>query len=619
MDEVEEIKHRIDIVDLISSYLTLKKAGTNYKAICPFHQEKTPSFMVSPEKQIFKCFGCNEGGDIFEFVMKMENLEFREALEMLAQRAGIQINRKKSFDTAPSNSLPRVYSGQVGTSQDKPDKKTRLYKINHLSSLVFHKILTTHPSGRPALEYLKKRKITLETIKDFVIGYAPAFAKATVGNPSQKVLAGFLNKKGFTASEIQAAGSPERFFKRIIFPIRDIMGNTIAFTGRVLDPKQEPASTRFDSSTRGGPKYLNTPDTIIFHKGRILYNLNQARGPIKQEKATVVVEGQMDAVASHQAGVKNVVATSGTALTDDHLKILYRYTPNIIFAFDADTAGKMTAKKAHEMAIQEGFNVKMVLLGEFKDPGEMIAANPPAGGPKLWQEAVKNAVPVIDWYFELAFENRKSKIENRELASQEKKEIAKEILPIIKIIPDAIEQAHYVNLLAKRLEVSENIVFDALSKVGRKVTSKPPVKIKKQLSSEELFLAILLYRPEKIAEVKAQVPFEDFKKPELSDIYKTLLEEYNISKEDTVRRLKSRASRQRQILIDNLILEAEKLYEVDRAMLDEDLRQAISHLRSDKKEALKTHYAQEINKAESAKDYERLKKLMREFQETIAK
>ena len=224
MDEVEEIKRRIDIVDLISSYLTLQKAGSNYKALCPFHQEKTPSMMISPEKQIFKCFGCSEGGDIFSFVMKMENLEFPEALKMLADRAGVKLERRKF------------------TAEDKPDRKSRLFQINNLIARAFHQILMTHPAGQPAREYLQKRGLANQTIKEFMIGYAP----------SSRAMHQWLKKKNFTDEEIQNAGSPDRFFRRIIFPIRDVMGNVLGFTGRVLDSKQE-------------PKYLNTPETNIFH------------------------------------------------------------------------------------------------------------------------------------------------------------------------------------------------------------------------------------------------------------------------------------------------------------------------------------------------------------------
>lgn len=571
MDEVEEIKRRLDIVDFISTYLTLKKAGANYRALCPFHQEKTPSFMVSGEKQIFKCFGCSEGGDIFSFVMKMENLEFPEALRMLAERAGVQLQR-------------RSFKPEEGR-----DRKTRLFALNNLSAKVFEKIILEHSAGKMAREYLKKRGITVQTIKDFMIGYAP----------SAKFLEDFLVKKGFNLSEIEAAGSPNRFFRRIMFPIRDAMGNTIAFTGRVLDPKQE-------------PKYLNTADTIIFHKGRILYNLTLARGPIKQEKATVVVEGQMDVIASYQAGVKNVVATSGTALTGEHLQILYRYTPNIVFAFDSDTAGLATAKKAYEMAIGEGFNVRMVNLGVFKDPGEMIARSP-----KLWQKAVENAVPVIDWYFELAF--GKMPANRLPTTAHEKKEIAREILPVIKIIPDSIEQAHYVNLLAKRLGIQEEIIFNALARVGAKKMPTKPLPLKKSLTAEELLIAILLFKPDKIKEIKKIAP-EDFNNQRLGQIYNRLIKEYNNSNgKDITRRLIKGLPRELGVYVDNLILEAEKLYEDDKDLIDQDFAQAISHMKKDTKEDLKENYAQEIKKAENARDFDRLKKLIKEFQDEISR
>ncbi len=573
MDEVEEIKRRLDIVDFISTYLTLKKAGANYRALCPFHQEKTPSFMVSGEKQIFKCFGCGEGGDIFSFVMKMENLEFPEALRMLAERAGVQL-RRRSFKP-----------------EEGKDRKTRLFQINNLSAKVFQKILLDHPAGKMAREYLKKRGITTQTIKDFMVGYAP----------STKILEGFLIKKGFRKSEIESAGSPNRFFRRIMFPIRDAMGNTIAFTGRAISTDQE-------------PKYLNTAETIIFHKGRILYNLNQARGPIKQERVTIVVEGQMDVIASHQAGVKNVVATSGTALTAEHLLILYRYTPNIIFAFDSDTAGLTTAKKAYEMAITEGFNVRMVNLGAFKDPGEMIAADP-----KLWQEAVKNAQSVIDWYFQIAFQRLETSDEK--LTSQQKKEIAREILPVIKIIPDSIEQAHFVNLLSKRLEVNEDVVFDALTKVSRarQEKLKPPQIKKGNIDAEGLLLAIMLFSPEKIPETHGKIKLENFKNKNLATIYTGLESEYYKDKKNVLKRLKNTVSREINILIDNLIAEAEKLYEDDKDLINQDFAQAISHMKKDTKEDLREHYAQEIKKAENARDFDRLKKLIKEFQDEISR
>lgn len=520
----------------------------------------------------FSVGNCGEGGDIFTFVMKMENLEFREALELLAEKAGVKLQRHKPLDAA----------------RGRPDQKNRIFKLNALAARTFHKILLEHPSGALARTYLKNRGITLLTLKDFMVGWAP----------SSRAMEGFFLKHGFTKDEMEKAGSPERFYKRIIFPIRDVMANTIAFTGRVLDPKQE-------------PKYLNTPETIIFHKSRVLYNLDRARNEIKKANSAIVVEGQMDILASWQAGVKNVVATSGTALTNEHLMTLMRYSPNIIFAFDADTAGLMTAKKAYEMAIIAGFNVKMVNLassaGEFKDPGEMIAHSP-----ALWQKTVQEAHSVIDWYFNLAFGREKE-----ETTPHEKKEIAKEILPIIKKIPDSIEQGHYIGLLARKLAIAEEAIFDALKKVP--LSKRNPEKVQprqKKLSVEELLLGVIFKNPEKINLIKNRLKTSDFLLPELSAIYKEVLRLYNqdksITKEKLLSELRKTASRPTRLKIEEIILIAEQEEEA------ENLEEVIRSIKNHKREDLKKYYAAEIKKAENAKDRQRLKNLIKEFQNAIS-
>lgn len=577
MDEVEQIKQRIDIVEFISSYLTTKKAGANYRSLCPFHNEKTPSMMISPEKQIFKCFGCGEGGDVFAFVMKMENLNFREALEMLAQRTGVKLQRRTTEQTEQE-------------AKEK-DSKTRLYRINALSAQVFSKILLTHLSAKTALEYLKKRKITEETMKDFMIGFAPA----------SRILTTFLKQKGFTESEILAAGSPDRFYQRIIFPITDVMGNVLGFTGRVIDTKIQ-------------PKYLNTPETIIFHKGRILYNLVRARGDIKINKTTVVVEGQMDVISSYQAGVKNVVATSGTALTIEHLQILFRYTPNITFAFDSDTAGQNTSKKAYEMALEQGFNVKMVDLnpptGGFKDPGEMIENDP-----KIWIEAVKSAQPVIDWYFDLAFKNQTG-----ELTSQTKKEIAKELLPIIKKIPDSIEQAHYIEILAQKLAVPDKIIFEALNKVEKpKIQGKgePSPKPQPKILPEEILIGVLIKYPEVWAKFMKTVTAADLTDPLTRQVYSLVENWYTTSnKSDKLRpHLKLKLPAADFSKLEQILMEVERDFDANAAPLA--AADIIAGIKNQKREKLKSHFAKEISLAESQGDKEKIKSLMQEFQDAI--
>ncbi|AKM82362.1 MAG: primase protein [Berkelbacteria bacterium GW2011_GWE1_39_12] len=571
MDEIEQIKQRIDIVELISSYLTVKKAGTSYRSLCPFHNEKTPSMMISPERQTFKCFGCNEGGDIFEFVMKMENLSFREALEMLAQRAGVKLERYK-----PKNSEQEA---------NNSNKKTRLFQINALSAQVFHKILMTHSSAEQARAYLKKRKLTEQTQKDFLIGYAP----------SSRALKSFLLKRGFTEAEIQEAGSPDRFYKRIMFPITDVMGNVLGFTGRVLEADIQ-------------PKYLNTPETVIFHKGRILYNLVRARGEIKMKKETVVVEGQMDVISSYQAGVQNVVATSGTALTEDHLQILYRYTPNISFAFDADSAGLSTAKKAYEMAIVQGFNVKMVEIKDFKDPGEMIEKDP-----DLWIQTVEKAKPVINWFFDLAFSKKD------ELTSVDKKEIAKELLPIIKKIPDSIEQAHFVEILAKKLMLPDKIIFEALNRVAGKTekTSKKPQESEYyKTTMEEVLIGILASKKEILEEILPIVSIDDFDNIWCKTVYSTLLNWYNNSRktDDLGKFLTSHLKPQEYKKLELILMEVEKDYAEESLPAAKDIA---SRIKENRREKLKDKFAKEIGQAEEKGDKEKLKELIKEFQDAI--
>lgn len=570
MDEVEEIRRRIDIQDLIASYLTLKKAGANYRCLCPFHNEKTPSMMVSPEKQIFKCFGCGEGGDVFSFVMKMENLEFPEALKMLAERAGVKLKPRGGYTN--------------NEQMNAPDRKTKLFQINKFAAAVFHKILVTHPTGKEALDYLTKRGINKATIDEFMIGYAP----------SSRAMNGFLKKRGFADTEIQNAGSPDRFFRRIIFPITDVMGNVLGFTGRVIDGKSE-------------PKYLNTPETIIFHKGRILYNLNRARGEIKLNKATVLVEGQMDVISSFQAGIKNVVATSGTALTSDHLLTLYRYTPNIIFAFDKDNAGIGAAKKAYDMAINQGFNSKMVELGDFKDPGEMIEKDP-----VLWVTAVGKAIPVIDWYFDEAF----AKIDGDNLTSVQKKEIAKDIIPIIKKIPDTIEQAHYVEVLASRLGVPDKIIFESLSKVLDVSPEKTStLKKQKDILPEELLLGFI---GKNIIDKKLleKLALDDFEKPESQLIYKGIQNWYNNSEDEIlIKYLKKKLVPKDFDRLEMFVLEVENHYD-DNPNILSDL---ISRVQEKKKDDIKERYAREIAAAEKSNDKVKLKQLIKEFQHEISK
>jgi len=588
MTDLDEIKRRVDIVDLISQYVTLKKAGANYKAPCPFHKEKTPSFMVSPEKQIFKCFGCGEAGDVFGFVMKMEGLEFVEALNLLADRAGIVISKSISKEEY----------------KKEKDTKSRLYKINLLSAQVFHKILMETKAGEEARKYLEKRGLKNKTINDFMLGYAP----------EKPILRDFLLKRGFGFDEIKAAGGPDRFYKRIMFPIMDVMGNVVGFTGRILDPKLE-------------PKYLNTPESPIYHKSRIVYGLDRAKAEIKLNKECIIVEGQMDVVMSYQAGVENAVAVSGTALTPEHLYILGRYISNIVFAFDSDSAGREAQKKAIKMAIEAGQNAKIIVLPkDIKDPGEAAEKDP-----KLWQEISAKNIPALDWIFAEAFKSRDAADSDfKELTGAEKKEIAKEILPFIKIIPDEIEKNHYLKMLAKKLQVSERTIIEALAKTKTvKTKTADNNKSSRPLTIEENLIGLLMIHPEFIKLVATDLDYQEFDDKEFSQpVYKALQscytkdsckQEFNLEKE-CGNILKSEHGENLENKIKFLVLEIEK--NADGANKDEikkEILDSASRIKNRKKENTKEEFARRIQNAEASGKREDVKKLLEELQREIGK
>lgn len=544
MDEVADIKDKVDIVDLINQYVSLKKAGANYKGLCPFHHEKSPSFMVNPERQSFKCFGCNKGGDIFTFIQEVESIEFGDALKMLADRAGVTLTPR----TKPKPG-------------EAPSEKSRYYAINGLATQLFHKLLTDHPVGQQARDYLKKRGITDQTIQKWRIGYAPR----------KKVLSELLMKRGYSAAEIQQAGKPDMFYDRIMFPIQDVMGNVVGFTGRILG--------------QGEPKYLNTPETAIFRKSRILFGLEKAKQAIKQQNQVIMTEGQMDVISASQAGTLNVVATSGTALTQDHLRILSRYGVDIVFAFDADGAGVTATKRAIDLAIADDLPVKVIPLpSPFKDIGEIVEQNP-----ALWLQLAKKPVAAVEWHIETVLSKFRTKGIERKLSVDEKKQVAKELIPVLNRIPDSIEQAHYIQLLAKRLEVKEEVIQQAMQKGRKPAVNQQPTKAtnptRTPLTTEEALLGLL----ERSKELKTTH----------SHLYNELISCYNKPTND-------------------LIFSVEEQYRgLSATELKTELELLLHRYQESKKDRLKSEFANKISQAEASGDRELVKKLLAEFQQLI--
>jgi len=431
-DQLEEIKRKIDIVELINEFVPLKKTGRNFKALCPFHSEAIPSFIVSPERQIFKCFGCNESGDIFGFLMKMEGMEFSEALRTLAKRAGVKLRRYRPSEAEKQKEL--------------------LYEINHLASEFYHYLLTSHRVGKQALQYIKvKRGITDKSLQLFKLGFAPAMwdglQKFLVGKKKYRV--GDLEKAGLVIKSEKGRGFYDRFRARLMFPLHDHRGNIVGFAGRTLDPGQEEA------------KYINTPETAIYHKSDLLYGLNQTREAIKKADFVVVVEGELDAISSYQVGVKNMVAIKGSALTENQVGLIKRFTENITLALDRDVAGDKAARRGIEIADQAGLSIRVVELEGGKDPDEVAQKNA-----TLWQKLVKKAVPVYDYFLDSAFSRFDVK------TAEGKRAIGQELVPVLAKISDEIVRAHYTRQLAERLGVGEEAVAAQINKFLTKETER---------------------------------------------------------------------------------------------------------------------------------------------------
>ncbi|OHB13457.1 MAG: DNA primase [Candidatus Zambryskibacteria bacterium RIFCSPLOWO2_12_FULL_45_14] len=416
---VDTIKEKLDIREIVSQYVKLEKAGQSFKARCPFHNEKTPSFFVSPVRQSFYCFGCGAKGDIFTFVQEIEGLEFREALKFLAERAGVELEYQR---------------GESKTEKDK------LFGVLEEATSFFEKELT---GNKPALAYITSRGINEETIKKWRIGYASGEWRLlyshlqSLGYDKEVILKAGLVK-------LKEGGEPYDVFRdRIIFPLSDQNGRVIAFSGRAFSKETE-------------PKYLNSPDTALFTKSEVLYGLDKAKESIRKQDYAVLVEGQMDLVLSHQAGVLNTVAASGTAFTQAHLERLRRLSSRIILAFDGDSAGEKAAEKASELGISLGFEVKVADVPEGEDPAEIVKKNP-----QEWKEVLRQSLPAVEFFF--------NKIEGKEKDRRKLgKQIEKKILPMIKLVRSAIEQSHFVSMLSKRTGIKEEILWEDLRRVERK-------------------------------------------------------------------------------------------------------------------------------------------------------
>lgn len=431
MDQVAQVRNKTDIVSLIQEFIPLKKMGRNFKSNCPFHGEKTPSFVVSPERQIWHCFGCQKGGDAFTFLMEYEHIEFPEALRMLADKAGVVLENQQ-FDGA------------------KTSKKEKLYGVNRLAAEFYHYLLTKHELGKDALSYLtEKRHMKLAAIKTFQLGYAP-----NVGNALVTYL---LKKKGYKKEDLLEAGlAYERngrlydfFHDRIIFALFDHRDNVVGFSGRIMN-------NRVDTS-----KYINTRETLVYHKGETFFGFNIAKPAIKKEGEIILMEGEFDVISSFQEGVSNVVAVKGTALTEDQVQLLSRFVKKVAVCFDMDKAGQDALKRSIPLLERKGLQTTVIVLPNGKDPDESIENNP-----VIFKQAVKEDINVYEFLLQQALKTYDP------TTSEGKKAITQEVLPVYGLIENEIVKEHYLHALSEAIGTS----LDALQKELNKQKKQQIVK-----------------------------------------------------------------------------------------------------------------------------------------------
>ena len=497
----DEVKAKLDIVEVIREYIPLKAAGLNFRCNCPFHREKTPSFMVSPEKQIWHCFGCGKGGDIFSFVMEMERLSFIEALRLLAKKAGVAL---KKADPALTS------------------KRNRLLDIVELAVKFYHKVLLDSPAAEAAREYLRERALTDETIAAWQIGYSP---------DGWETLVNFLKNRGFGEDEIFLAGlsvkkeNPpgfyDRFRARIMFPLNDINGGAVGFTARVMPGREE---------TEKMGKYINTPSTMIYDKSKILFGLDKAKMSIKAEDAVVLTEGQMDAIMAQQHGFTNTIATSGTALTADQVKLIKRYTNNLFLSFDMDAAGDLAAERGIAQAMAAEMNIKVIEVKGAKDPDECLRHSP-----ENWRQAITGAKPMMQYYFDKVF----AKYDKKDFPGQN--QAAKILLAVIAKFGSKLEQDFWLKKLSQEVDAKENSLREKLNELLKKQTrekilAEPDLSAKSEAADlkqsresrlSELLLALALKFPAHFEYVINHLGPDDLVGPANQLLYRNLVIYYN--------------------------------------------------------------------------------------------
>jgi len=589
MEPKEEIKQKLDILTFVGEYLELKRTGINYKGRCPFHKEKTPSFFVSPDRGTFHCFGCGAHGDIFTFAQKMEGLEFPEALKLLAKKTGVVLSE---------------------FNPEAASQRNRLLDICAAAALFWQEKLKSG-SGEKALIYLQKRQVKKETIENFKIGYAPdSWDETNKFLQSRKFTEQEIFLAGLTVKKESGYGFYDRFRDRVMFPITDVHGNIVGFTGRAL--KNEESA-----------KYVNTPESQIFHKGKILFALDRAKSQIREKNYAIIVEGNMDAITCHEFNYQNVVACSGTALTSEQILLLKRYTNNVALCFDQDSAGQTAAERSIDLLLAEEMNVKVIKILSGKDPDECLKKDLPA-----WEKSLREAKEVMMFYFE-------KHLTDENLANiSTKKEAVGFILKKIRQIKDKIEQEHWLKKLSAISGVSLDVLWQSLgnkTENNRLISSKKSLMTgeenieKKQLISSEKdvlyrIFSIVANNPQHLSLIIPRITAEMIEDDFLAEFYKSLILFYNQSVEMDLpifwKKLAESLKAEQRKNFDEMLLYFEKNYEnFDKTKISEELLALLNSFNQNFHRQKIAYYTEELNKSENLEQPEKIQMILKKLKE----
>jgi DNA primase len=579
-DKIIEIRERSSIVEVISDHLTLKKVGRNYLGLCPFHSEKTPSFTVNEEKGIFRCFGCELGGNVFNFLMHYEQLSFPESVERVAKRYGITVER----------------SVHPGAKRDAEEKE-RLYSLNESAASYFHKILFGSPDGKRALQYLTTRGIEEGSCRKFYLGYAPG---------RRPGLAGHLQREGFPLkdairlgllSEKSSGRYQDKFFDRLIFPIIDPSGRFVGFGGRVIG--------------EGLPKYLNSSETPLFRKGSQIYGLFQAKEAIRRLDRLLVVEGYLDVLALEQCGVSCVVATLGTALTPDHVRILKRYTKNVVALFDGDEAGRKAAARSFEIFVEGGLLGKAACLPDGEDPDSFIRSR----GKEALEEIIEQAIPSADYYFTWLQTRFGSGLEG-------KSQIAQEVSRVLGKVQNPFEHELLTGRAADFLSIREELLRRSSGnerKAPLPARKDPRQELKGQIREDmaESSLAALMVRfPSVLRRVEREQEVENLLSQQWKEVIRGILNEWRERGNVDVARMAQTLPPDQASVVCAITLQGENIQDEDCDKIAED---CLIFLRRRHLRGLGENLRKAIRIAEEKKDEKAKKERMLEWQEVVRK